>query len=59
MNTSIEARVVAMKLVSSELGQATACLFSAQGASGMLGARRAGRIKLLAGEQKLAHTEAV
>ncbi len=59
MTINIEEKVVAMKRVSSGLGEATARLFFAQGASGMLGARCPGLIQLPAGEQKLAHSEAV
>jgi NADP-dependent 3-hydroxy acid dehydrogenase YdfG len=47
------------KCLSRGLGEATVRLFSAQGAGGMLGAWRAGRTLLLAGEQEFARLEAV
>jgi NADP-dependent 3-hydroxy acid dehydrogenase YdfG len=59
MSMNIEEKVAAMKRVSSGLGQAATRLFSAQGASGMLGTRRAVLIQLLAGGREFAHSEAV
>ena len=50
MNSNIEGKVVVITGASSGLGEATARLLSAQGASVVLGARRADRIQSLAGE---------
>ncbi|MGA2332512.1 MAG: SDR family oxidoreductase [Syntrophales bacterium] len=50
MSNNIEGKVVVITGASSGLGEATARLFSAQGASVVLGARRVNRIKSLADE---------
>ena len=50
INTNIEGKVVVITGASSGLGEATARLLSAQGASVALGARRVERIQSLAGE---------
>jgi NADP-dependent 3-hydroxy acid dehydrogenase YdfG len=50
MNNNIEGKVVVITGASSGLGEATARLLSAQGASVVLGARRADRIQSLADE---------
>jgi NADP-dependent 3-hydroxy acid dehydrogenase YdfG len=50
MSNNIEGKVVVITGASSGLGEATARLLSAQGASVVLGARRANRIEALAGE---------
>jgi NADP-dependent 3-hydroxy acid dehydrogenase YdfG len=50
MNNSIEGKVVVITGASSGLGEATARLLSAQGASVVLGARRVDRIQSLADE---------
>jgi NADP-dependent 3-hydroxy acid dehydrogenase YdfG len=50
MSNNIEGKVVVITGASSGLGEATARLFSAQGASVVLGARRDNRIKSLADE---------
>ncbi len=47
MSTNIDGKVVVITGASSGLGEATARLLSAQGASVVLGARRADRIKAL------------
>jgi NADP-dependent 3-hydroxy acid dehydrogenase YdfG len=50
MSNNIEGKVVVITGASSGLGEATARLLSAQGASVVLGARRVDRIRALAGE---------
>src|SRR5580692_11085529 len=50
MSNNIEGKVVVITGASSGLGEATARLLSAQGASVVLGARRYDRIQSLAGE---------
>jgi NADP-dependent 3-hydroxy acid dehydrogenase YdfG len=50
MSNNIEGKVVVITGASSGLGEATARLLSAQGASVVLGARRTGRIQALADE---------
>jgi NADP-dependent 3-hydroxy acid dehydrogenase YdfG len=50
MNNSIEGKVVVITGASSGLGEATARLLSAEGATVVLGARRVGRLKSLADE---------
>jgi NADP-dependent 3-hydroxy acid dehydrogenase YdfG len=50
MNNNIAGKVVVITGASSGLGEATARLLSAQGATVVLGARRADRIESLAGE---------
>ena len=50
MNNNIEGKVVVITGASSGLGEATARLLSAQGASVVLGARRVERIRALADE---------
>jgi NADP-dependent 3-hydroxy acid dehydrogenase YdfG len=50
MNSNIEGKVVVITGASSGLGEATARLLSAQGATVVLGARRADRLKSLADE---------
>jgi NADP-dependent 3-hydroxy acid dehydrogenase YdfG len=50
MSNNIEGKVVVITGASSGLGEATARLLSAQGASVVLGARRVGRIQSLADE---------
>ena len=50
MSKNIEAKVVVITGASSGLGEATAWLFWAQGASVVLGARRADRLQSLAKE---------
>ena len=50
MSNNIEGKVVVITGASSGLGEATARLLSAQGASVVLGARRADRLQSLADE---------
>ena len=50
MNNNIEGKVVVITGVCSGLGESTARLLSAQGASVVLGARRVGRLQSLADE---------
>jgi NADP-dependent 3-hydroxy acid dehydrogenase YdfG len=50
MSNNIEGKIVVITGASSGLGEATARLLSAQGASVVLGARRHDRIEALAGE---------
>jgi NADP-dependent 3-hydroxy acid dehydrogenase YdfG len=50
MNNNIEGKVVVITGASSGLGEATARLLSAQGATVVLGARRADRLQSLADE---------
>src|SRR5213075_2807488 len=50
MSNNIEGKIVVITGASSGLGEATARLLSAQGATVVLGARRANRIKSLADE---------